>query len=317
MAAEHEDDVAHHQVRAEPLGVGAQAGVHVVGGRPDRADAARVPLQRRDRLQQARELDRRDDGHDRGDEDRRDLAAGEGRRDHPEAGRRGDVEQRADRQHQEAPLDRDAEDDQRQQRQDDEVDHPDRDVGELLADQVLEPSGRRDVEVDHRAELLLAHDADRHQDRRDEEQQQGGDAGDDRVDALERRVVHVPLFDVGRVLVGARGAEPGRGILEQAWRAPPVHTARRCRPGRSWRRPPGPRPRARSPGEGSDRSWAGSRAPARRRPTAGGRAPPRRRGPARSSRSSAASRRTAPGSAGSRATGPGQARRSGCSRRRW
>ena len=43
----------------------------------------------------------------------------------------------------------------------------DGDVGDLLADEVLQPAGRRDVEVDHRAQLLLAHDGDGHQDRRD------------------------------------------------------------------------------------------------------------------------------------------------------
>ena len=76
--------------------------------------------------------------------------------------------------------------------------------GSCLPSRYSSLPGRRDVEVDHRAELLLAHDADRHQNRRDQEQQQRRDARHDRVDALERRVVHVALFDVGRVLREAR-----------------------------------------------------------------------------------------------------------------
>ena len=117
-----------------------------------------------------------------------------------------------ERQHQEAALDRDAEDDQRQRGQDEEIDHADGDVGELLSEQVLEPPRRRDVEVDHRAQLLFAHDADRHENRRYQEQQQRRDARHDRVDALERRVVHVPLFDIGRVLLRRGRSQSARGI---------------------------------------------------------------------------------------------------------
>ena len=268
MQQARNSDVPQHQAGAEALGVRAQARVHVVGGRPDRADEPGAALERRDRLQQAGELDGRHDGEDRGDEDGRDLAAGERRGDHADAGRRHDVEQRAQRQHQEAALDRHAEDDQRQRGQDEEVDHADRDVGELLAEQVLELPGRRDVEVDHRAQLLLAHDADRHQNRRDQQQQQRRDARHDRVDALERRVVHVALFDVGGVLLRLGGLQPGRGIAAASCRARPARTARRCRRGTSWRRPPAPGPPGRRRGESPCRSWAGSRAPPRRRPTA-------------------------------------------------
>ena len=185
----------------------------------------------------------------------------------PDAGRHDHVEQRAQRQHQEAALDRDAEDDERQRGQDEEVDHADRDVGQLLAEQVLEPSRRRDVEVDDRAQLLLAHDADRHEDRRDEDQEQRRDARHDRVDALERGVVHVPLLDRRRVFLGARspGRSPGScsvfvdaahvlrdGLAAERHRA--VHLRQDL--GR------------RRPGARRGRSSAGSRRPARCRPTA-------------------------------------------------
>src|SRR4051794_27839101 len=56
---EQNDQIPHHQAGRDALGVGAQARVHVVGGRPDRADDARRALERRDRLQQPGELDRR------------------------------------------------------------------------------------------------------------------------------------------------------------------------------------------------------------------------------------------------------------------
>ena len=44
------------------------------------------------------------------------------------------------------------------------------------------PAGRCDVEVDDRAQFLLADDADGHQDRRDQDQQDGRHAGYDRID---------------------------------------------------------------------------------------------------------------------------------------
>src|SRR5438067_13918746 len=67
-AAGEEDDVDHHEVRSQALGVRAQAGVHVVGRRPDRPDPEGVPLQRRDGLQEAGELDGGGDGEDGRDE---------------------------------------------------------------------------------------------------------------------------------------------------------------------------------------------------------------------------------------------------------
>ena len=52
-------------------------------------------LKRRNRLQQSGELDGRHNGENRGDEDGGDLAAGESRSHHADAGRRRDVKQRA------------------------------------------------------------------------------------------------------------------------------------------------------------------------------------------------------------------------------
>ncbi len=186
--------------------------MHIVGGRPDRSNDASASLQRRDRLEQAGKLDRGRDGQDRRDKDCGDLAAGEGRGQHPQARGRGDVKDGAQRQHEEVALDRNAENGHRYGGQDEEIDHADNDVGKLLAHQVFELAGRRDVEVDHRAQLLLAHDGHRHENRRDQEQQQRWNTGDNRVDALECGIVHEAVLDVGGVHL--RGAGRQAGILE-------------------------------------------------------------------------------------------------------
>src|SRR4051812_32646870 len=78
-AARHVDDVLDHQSRSEALRVSAEARVHVVRGWPDRADERGVARQRRDGLQEPRELNRRHDGEDRRHEDGRDLALRERR----------------------------------------------------------------------------------------------------------------------------------------------------------------------------------------------------------------------------------------------
>src|SRR6185437_10619044 len=73
---------------------------------------------------------------------------------------------------------------------------------------------RRHIEVDDRAELLLAHDADRHQDRRNQDEEYGWYAGHDRVEALERGVVNVAILEVCGVLARLL-IEPVAGICEE------------------------------------------------------------------------------------------------------
>ena len=111
------------------------------------------------------------------------------------------------------PLIGNRENDDRHRREDEIVDHADHDIGELLAQQIFQPARRRDIEIDDRTQLLLAHDADRHQDRRNEDQQHGRDARNHRVDAFKRRIVHVAILKIGGVFL-RRGLQFIRRIAQ-------------------------------------------------------------------------------------------------------
>ena len=94
---------------------------------------------------------------------------------------------------------RDAENDDRHGDENEIIEHADGDVRQLLAEQIFQAPGGRDIEVDDGAELLLAHHADRHQNGRDQNEQDRRDARDDRIDALERRIIHVAVLKGRRI----------------------------------------------------------------------------------------------------------------------
>ena len=81
--------------------------------------------------------------------------------------------------------------------------------GSCLPSRNLKPAVRRHVEVDDRAEFLLSHDAHRHEDGRDQDQENRRDTRHDGIDALEARVVEVARLDRAMALqrLGA-----GRGV---------------------------------------------------------------------------------------------------------
>ena len=95
------------------------------------------------------------------------------------------------------------------------------DVRQLLADQKFEPGDRRDIEVGDRAKLLLAHDTERHQNGRDENQQDGDHRRHHGVDALDVLVVAETGNDVG----GVAGADAGV-FKNQALHVLQVHALR-------------------------------------------------------------------------------------------
>ena len=83
-----------------------------------------------------------------------------------------------------------------------EIDHADDNVWKLLSHQEFKPPRRGDIKIDDRAQLLFTHDAHRHEDRRDQYQEYGRNAGHDGVNALERRVVGEPRLDLDPRLTG-------------------------------------------------------------------------------------------------------------------
>ena len=117
-----------------------------------------------------------------------------------------------------AALDRDAEREHGQRQQDAEAHHRDGHVRQLLAEQELEAGHRGHVEIGDRAELLLPHDRQRGQDRRDEQQQQRDGAGHHRVEAPEILVVAVAHLEdgAGPARGSARGGQPGQVVLMRA-----------------------------------------------------------------------------------------------------
>src|SRR5208282_3575192 len=182
-------DVLPEVYDAERLGEHADRYLLVPGRRERQADDPRPAGKRGDRREHSGEIDRGYDRKDRGREDGCDLGPGKGRDQHAETNGRNDIDQRSHQQNEERPLRRDAENENRDQQQGEEGDHRDCDIGQLLADQVLESGDRRRAEVCDRARLLLTHDRDRRHDRRNQAQQQHEDAGHHRVHAEKGLVV--------------------------------------------------------------------------------------------------------------------------------
>ena len=146
------------------------------------------------RPQKLRGGDQREDGRR---EQRRHLGARQGRDEQPDPGGATDVEQRAGGRGPEIPLHGHVEEGHRERRQQQEVEHPQDHVGELLAQQELQARRRRDVEVDDRAQVLLADHRERRQHGRDQEQQERDHGRHHRRQALDVGVVAVAQLDVG------------------------------------------------------------------------------------------------------------------------
>src|SRR3984957_4638306 len=140
---------------AERFGEHADRNLLVPGRGKRQADDLRTARKRGDGCEHSGEIDRRHDRENRGREDGGDLGPGKGRDQHAETNGRNDIDDRAQEQDEERPLGRHAEYENRDQQQGEEGDYRDRDIGQLLADQVLEPGDRRRAEVGDRARLLL------------------------------------------------------------------------------------------------------------------------------------------------------------------
>ena len=132
----------------------------------------------------------------RGCKDCRYLGPGEGRDELPETARGENVEQSPEREGSEGSLDRHVENDIRHQHHEDERQHPDDDIGELLAHEEFEFADGRGAKIGDRAGFLLAHDTDGRHDRRDQNQHYHDDARNHGEDALESLVVAEAIFDI-------------------------------------------------------------------------------------------------------------------------
>ena len=102
---------------------------------------------------------------------------------------------RAEKECRKASLDRYVEHILGEEQQNREVANGKADVRQLLAKQKLQAGGRGDVEVRNRPKFFLPHDRERHEDGRDERQQQGDRAWHHCVDAVEILVVAETLYD--------------------------------------------------------------------------------------------------------------------------
>ncbi len=195
------------------------------------------------------------------------------------------------------------------------VDHRQRHVGKLLAEDELQPRHRRDVEVDDRAELLLAHHRQRHQDRRDQRQQHGDGGGHHGVDAVEILVVAEPRLDRRRRHGGA-----GAALLRQIGEVAAVHALQIAADGLG-----AERHGAVDPGADLGRRGCGARRGRSRRDLdrdlqlAFGQTavPAPRNRPAAAARRNSTSREMPRGRRGFPASGRGRARRRPGGRRRW
>ena len=166
---------------------------YLLGNRPPIACASRDI--EANGQQQPGELDRREGGQDRGRKDPGDLRADEARDEQAERGRGEHVQRGAQRERRQAAFDGHLEQDHRQHHQADEVDERDGHIGQLLAQQKLEARRGRDVQVGNRAELLLAHHAQRRHHRGDQHQDHHDDPRHHSVGALECLVVAEPGLD--------------------------------------------------------------------------------------------------------------------------
>ena len=102
-------------------------------------------------------------------EEGRELRLGEGGNEQAHPGGAHDIEQRAHCERQHPGLKRHLEDKHRHGDQREEIEHPDADVRHLLAEEKLQACDGRGIQVGDRAQLLLAHHAHRHQNRREED----------------------------------------------------------------------------------------------------------------------------------------------------
>jgi hypothetical protein len=160
----------------------------------DVADDRAKTTQRRDRIDQARILNRRNERQQRRGEDCRDLALDEGGDHQPHAGREDHIEQRRCRIGREASGKGHAEYVDGEEGQHHEVQHGKRHVRQLLAKQEFRAGHRRHVEVDDGAQLLLAHHAQHRQHGRYHQKQDGDDRRNDRHKALDVGIVAVTHF---------------------------------------------------------------------------------------------------------------------------
>ncbi len=142
-------------------------------------------------------MDGRDHRHHRGGENRRRLTSHEGRDEEADPGRYGHVEQGGEGESRKVPGEGHAEDNDSEGSEEEEVRHREDDVRNLLAEQKLESSDRRHVEVDDRAELLLADHAERRQVRGNQKKQQRDDRGHHGDQALEAWIVAVSYLELG------------------------------------------------------------------------------------------------------------------------
>ena len=156
--------------------------------------------ERRHRHLLAGELRRRQHGENGGGEQSRDLRARKRRDQHAVAGRRGNVDDDAEQEREEIAAQRHPENQQGHQEHQPEIDHREADIGELLADQKLDAPDRRDVEIGDRAELLFAHDGERHQNRRKQREHHGNGRRHHGVNAVEILIVFVSDLDASRRL---------------------------------------------------------------------------------------------------------------------
>ena len=135
-------------VEVERLRKSATGDRHEIGCRIDLADIGAHPLKRRYGVDDPRILDGRDYGDEGRAEDGGDLAADEARNQKSDSGRDDDVEEGRQGEREKAPGQRHPEHEHRKRRQHGEVQHGERDVGQLLADDELEARHRRHVEID-------------------------------------------------------------------------------------------------------------------------------------------------------------------------
>ena len=169
----------------------------LVPGRGKRqADDPRPARQRGDRREHSGEVDRRHDRENCRRENRCDLRPRERGDQNAEPHGRDDIDDRSQEKNEERSFRWHAENENRDHEQDEEGDHRDRDIGQLLADQVLEACDRRRAEVGDRAGLLLAHDRDRRHDRRNQAQQQHENAGHHRIHAEKGLIVAKASLDI-------------------------------------------------------------------------------------------------------------------------
>ena len=176
-----------------------------VGGRIDFANPAPDPFERGHRVDQAGKLDGGQHRAEHGEEHGGNLAAGDGRGEEPHRGGNAGKDQGRCRQGQEATADRHVKHGDRRQTHQQEIEHRHAHVGQHLADQELGAAGRRDVEVDDRAQLFFAHHGQRREHGRKHQEEQRHHRRHHRWQASDIRVVAVARFHVGRAGQGDTG----------------------------------------------------------------------------------------------------------------